>query len=125
VLIDEGVDGFDEHGVLEDEEMGVEDAGVVSVEGLADLVLDVEDLPARFQEGLLEAVDLGGEVLDGDVVSGDVGLGFMKDKDFALANAGGNGDALKDPLSRFRFFCHKQYLMPLTKVEKAIWETLL
>ena len=55
-------DRINEGGVFQDEEMGVENTGVLGVQGLADLALHFEDLLTSFQQRLLEPFHLNAQL---------------------------------------------------------------
>ena len=61
-LINQLRDRINQRGVFQDEKMGVENAGVLGVQGLADLPLHLQDLLAGFHQRLLQALHLGGQV---------------------------------------------------------------
>jgi hypothetical protein len=100
--------------------VGVEDAGFLGVEGLADLVLDVLDLLAREDEGLLESLDLLGEIGFGNVVMRDVSLSLVEDEDLALAYSGGNRNTLVNHLGSLGLIGHEEHLTPTRLKAKQI-----
>ena len=70
VVLERAQDLVDERAILDDQQMRVEDAGVLGPDGVGDLRLHVEDLRAREQQRGLEPGDLRREVLLADRVLG-------------------------------------------------------
>lgn len=84
----------DQRRVFEDEQVRVENAGVLRAHALTDLALDLENLVAGLGEGLLEPAQLPGQFRLGEFAAGDGGvIGPVEDKDFSTADAGGDGDS--------------------------------
>ena len=98
-LVNQLRDRINQGGVFQDEEMGVEDAGVLGVEGLADLALHLQDLLAGFQQRLLEALHLGEQFRLRHLVLRHFHRGAAQDHHLAVADSGGDGDSLIHPLA--------------------------
>jgi hypothetical protein len=103
-----GMDRFDQHRVFEHQQVGVEDAGFLRVEGVADFMLYFNDLLPGQQQGLFETLHLRGQFGFRDIVFGDFSLGLVEHVDLALANAGRNRDPFVNALSCLRLVRHKE-----------------
>ena len=89
LLIDETRHLVEQHRVVEHQQVGVEDAGVLLAETLADLALDLLDFVAGIDEGLLEAIELTRRFARRELVEGnDVVLRVAEDKNAPATYAG-------------------------------------
>ena len=121
LVINQLGDRINQSGVFEDEQMGVENAGVFGVEGLADLVLDLQDLLAGFQQGLLQALHLVGHARLLHGIFRDVHGDFVEDEHLAMGNPGGDGNALVHTLARLERLGHKDYLAGNQRLAKQFF----
>jgi hypothetical protein len=83
-------------GIFQHEQMRVKDAGLAGAEALGELALDFLKLFAGLDEGLLEAVQFGGDFRLGQVAFLDGVPRFVEDENFSATNARGYRDAPED-----------------------------
>ena len=89
---------FDQGPVLDHQEVGVEERGLLPVQALGQLAPDLHQLLAGGDQGVLEAGDLGRDLLLPDGPGGDGRLLDVEEMGLAHHDAGGGGDALENEL---------------------------
>ena len=100
----EGAEDFiDEGAIFDDEEVGIEDGGIVGADGDGDFLLKLEDLLAGGEESAFEALDLVWDVIFRDAMVRGLLVVRAMVEDGAAGDAGGGGDAVEAELGRWGF----------------------
>ena len=88
LLLDDAHDLVDQRAVFEHEQVGVEDAAFLGAHAFADLALDLQDLVAGLDQGLLQAIDFLGQRGVGQLQLGDGRTGAAQHENLPTAYSG-------------------------------------
>ena len=89
-LPDDAHDLVEQGAVFQNQQMGVEDAAFLGAHAFADLALDLQNLVARLDKGLLQAFHLLRQLRLSQMHLGDGRAGAAQQEDLAAAYAGRN-----------------------------------
>ena len=102
ILLQAAQNFIDQGAVLDHQQVGVENTGILGADGVGNTLLDLEQFRAGGDEGGLKSGDLLGEFLSRDGALGDFLVIHPVDDDLGLGDAGGNSYTL-EPFLLFGF----------------------